>query len=151
MSQPEERSWPWLHRRWASRSCAALLLTRIVLGVSFGLSGTSAVSGHPNPTKAPAFSWPYWWAGVIEIVVAVAILAGVFTFFAGLLGAGAMAYAYLFVHVAEHPTQWWNAYANGGLAASAFSAGFLLLALFGPGLLAVDSLLPIRLLEKFRY
>ncbi|QIS22289.1 DoxX family protein [Nocardia terpenica] len=130
---------------------AALLLTRVVLGVSFGLSGTSAVFGHPNATKADVFSWPYWWGGAIEIVVAVAILAGAFTLFAGLIGAGHMAYAYLFVHVADHPSQWWNAYANGGLAASAFSAGFLLIALFGPGLFALDSRLRIPLLERFRY
>lgn len=130
----------------------ALLLARLVLGINFLLSGTSAVFGVPNASpQAELFSWPYWWGGAIEIVVGTLLVAGLFTLIAGLIAAGHMAYAYLFVHVASDPAQWWNAYANGGLAASGYSAGFLLIALFGPGALALDNRLDIKFLAEFRY
>lgn len=111
-----------------------LLLARLVLGVNFVFSGTSALAGWPNtvPQATPG-EWPWWWAGLFELVVGVLLILGTYTFAAGLFGAGMMAYAYIFVHAAENPDHWWNAYRNGGQAASAFGVGLLLIAFFGPG------------------
>ncbi|MGX1809274.1 DoxX family protein [Nocardia sp. NPDC055321] len=117
-----------------------LLLARLVLGVNFVLSGTSALAGWPNASpQATPGEWPYWWAGLFEVVVGVLLILGAYTFFAGLFGAGMMAYAYIFVHAAGNPDRWWDAYGNGGQAASAFGVGLLLIAFFGPGAAALSA------------
>lgn len=103
---------------------------RVVFGTVFILEGTQKLfgwwggsppgSGHPEP----ALSWPYWWAGIVELVVGVMLTLGLFTQIAALMGAGAMAYAYFFEHLPVH----WNPAQNNGGYAATLCWGMLLLA-----------------------
>lgn len=103
---------------------------RVVFGLLFLLEGTQklfgwwtgspAGSGHPEPF----LNWPYWWAGVLEVIVGALLVAGLWTRTAAVLGSGAMAYAYFFTHAPRS----WNPVENDGGYAVALCWGFLLLA-----------------------
>lgn len=120
---------------------------RIVIGFLFACHGAATLFGifggaaGTHGGSAPVGSWPAWWSGLIELVVGVLVGIGLFTRPAAILGSGAMAYAYFTVHQAHAllPIQ------NGGEAAALFSWIFLLLALVGPGTMAVDNVLRRRL------
>jgi putative oxidoreductase len=109
---------------------------RIVIGFLFALHGTAKLFGWPvsNSGAAPFGSWPYWWAGLIELVVGVLVMFGVLTRLAALLGAGTMAYAYFTVHQSKAllPIN------NGGEPAVLFCFAFLVLAFAGAGAFAVQ-------------
>lgn len=104
---------------------------RLVFGVVFLLQGTQKLfgwwsgsptgSGHPEPF----LNWPYWWAGVIEVVLGVTLTVGLWTRISAVLGAGTMAYAYFFTHLPVH----WEPLQNGGDYAAVFCWAFLLLAI----------------------
>ncbi|EFV11860.1 DoxX family protein [Segniliparus rugosus] len=107
-------------------------LSRIVFGFVFWLEGTQKLfgwwsgsptgSGHPEPF----LNWPYWWAGVFEVVIGSALVVGLRTRLFAILGAGTMAYAYFFTHV---PERWnWEPLENGGAFAVVYCWAFLLLA-----------------------
>lgn len=115
---------------------AALGIFRIVIGLLWALHGTSKLFNLP-PGKSgavPFGTWPYWWAGLIELVVGVLVALGVFTRIAALIGAGTMAYAYFTVHQPKGllPIQ------NGGEPAVLFCFAFLLIAFAGAGAFAVQ-------------
>ncbi|BEL46486.1 DoxX family protein [Mycobacteroides abscessus subsp. abscessus] len=103
---------------------------RLVFGVIFLLEGTQKVfgwwsgsptgSGHPEPF----LNWPYWWAGVFELVLGSLLTVGLRTRLAAVLAAGMMAYAYFFEHLQVH----WEPMQNGGAFAATFCWGLLLLA-----------------------
>ncbi|MBL3747222.1 DoxX family protein, partial [Mycobacteroides abscessus subsp. massiliense] len=67
---------------------------RLVFGVIFLLEGTQKVfgwwsgsptgSGHPEPF----LNWPYWWAGVFELVLGTLLTVGLRTRLAAVLAAG---------------------------------------------------------------
>ena len=84
----------------------------------------------------PAGDWPFWYAGVIELVCGALILLGVLTRAAAFLSSGAMAFAYFTEHQPDglFPLQ------NGGLSPALFCWGFLLLVFFGPGALSLSGL-----------
>jgi putative oxidoreductase len=117
-------------------SSTALGVFRIVVGFLFALHGTAKLFGWPATSSgaAPFGSWPYWWAGVIELVVGVLVLAGLFTRLAAILGAGTMAYAYFTVHQPKGllPMD------NGGEMAALYCFAFLLLAFAGGGAFAAQ-------------
>lgn len=115
---------------------AALGIFRIVIGLLWALHGTSKLFNLP-PGKngaVPFGTWPYWWAGLIELVVGVLVALGVFTRIAALIGAGTMAYAYFTVHQPKGllPIQ------NGGEPAVLFCFAFLLIAFAGAGAFAIQ-------------
>ncbi|SHX45353.1 DoxX family protein [Mycobacteroides abscessus subsp. bolletii] len=87
---------------------------------------SSSVGGLDRPPAPgiPFLNWPYWWAGVLEVIVGALLVLGLWTRTAAVLGSGAMAYAYFFTHV---PTSW-NPVENDGGYAVALCWGFLLLA-----------------------
>ncbi|MEV5090786.1 DoxX family protein [Streptomyces griseoincarnatus] len=111
-------------------------LFRIVIGLLFTSEGAATLFGVLDRDATPAGDWPFWYAGVIELVCGVLILLGVLTRAAAFLSSGAMAFAYFTEHQPDglFPLQ------NGGLSPALFCWGFLLLVFFGPGSLALSGL-----------
>lgn len=121
---------------------AVLSLFRIVLGFLFTLFGTSKILGWPLAMAAPAFAWPVWYAGIIELVAGLLIMVGLFTRAAAFLASGTMAVAYFWQH---QPLGLWPIAApeyggNGGLDAILFCFAFFLLVFTGAGPFSVDRL-----------
>lgn len=120
---------------------AVLGATRVVVSFLFlchglvGLFGFFGGIDGQGGTVAP-LSWPGWWGSMIHLVAGALVLVGLFTRTAALLCSGAMAYAYFTVHqpIALLPLP------NGGEPAALFAWIFLLIAVLGPGALAVDAL-----------
>ncbi|MGA5282903.1 DoxX family protein [Streptomyces griseoincarnatus] len=111
-------------------------LFRIVIGLLFTSEGAATLFGVLDRDATPAGDWPFWYAGVIELVCGALILLGVLTRAAAFLSSGAMAFAYFTEHQPDglFPLQ------NGGLSPALFCWGFLLLVFFGPGSLALSGL-----------
>lgn len=113
---------------------------RIVFGLLFTVHGTQKLFGFPTAMESgtvPVGTWPYWYAGVIELVLGLLILTGLFTRIAAFVASGEMAYAYFTAH---QPTALWPI-DNGGEAAVLFCFGFFLLVFVGGGSIALDSVL----------
>lgn len=116
-------------------SPGVLGIFRIVIGFLFALHGTAKLFGWPA-TKGgavPFGTWPFWWAGLIELVVGVLVMVGLFTRIAAFIGSGTMAFAYF----TEHQPDGLLPIQNGGELAALYSFAFLLLVFTGSGALAV--------------
>ena len=98
----------------------------------FGIFGGNRGSGH----AAPVGSWPGWYAGLIELVCGLLVMAGLLTVPAAVLASGSMAYAYFTVHQPHGllPLE------NGGDAPALFCCAFLAIAVVGAGPWSVDGL-----------
>ena len=133
-----------LDARLAGFSSPTLSVFRIVFGLLFTLHGTMKVFGWPLGEAIPAGNWPYWWAGLIELVTGVLITVGFFTRIAALIGSGQMAVAYFWHHSglfgSEAISFWPFAHGgNGGEMAILYCFAFLLLAAMGAGAWSVDA------------
>ncbi|WP_328612157.1 DoxX family protein [Amycolatopsis sp. NBC_00345] len=110
---------------------------RVVVSFLFlchGLQGFGLLGGIDGAGMAVPFGqWPGWWAGLIEVVGALFVLAGFATRPAAVLLSGTMAYAYFTVHA---PTGLLPLH-NMGEPAALYSWIFLLIAVFGPGSFAL--------------
>ncbi|HET8641661.1 MAG TPA: DoxX family protein [Pseudonocardiaceae bacterium] len=108
---------------------------RIVVGFLFACHGYQKLFGAFGRAPVPVGSWPGWWAGVIELGVGSLLAIGLFTRPAAILCSGAMAYAYFTVHQAGGilPIE------NKGELAALYCWTFLLIAIVGPGSLALDA------------
>lgn len=118
-----------------------LSVTRIVVAFLFACHGAQSLFGMFGATRAVAVgSWPGWWAAVIELVGGLLVLLGLFTRPAAILCSGAMAYAYFVVHqpAALLPLQ------NKGELSALYSWIFVLIAILGPGTIALDVVLRRR-------
>ena len=116
---------------------------RIVFGLLFTLHGTQKLLGFPTAMESgtvPMGTWPYWYAGVIELVLGLLILTGLFTRIAAFIASGEMAYAYFSAHL---PKAFWPI-DNGGEPAVLFCFGFFLLVFVGGGSIALDSIIGRR-------
>lgn len=117
-------------------SSPTLGVFRVVVGLLFALHGTAKLFGWPGPKSGavPFGTWPYWWAGVIELVVGLLVALGLFTRIAALLGSGTMAFAYFYAHQSKGllPIE------NGGELAVLYCFAFLLIAFAGGGAFAVQ-------------
>lgn len=120
-----------LDARLDQHSSTALGVFRIAIGLLFAMHGTAKLFGWPSTKSGavPFGTWPYWWAGVIEIVVGLALALGLFARIAALLGAGTMAFAY----VTEHQPTGLLPIQNGGELAMLYGLAFLLIAFAGAG------------------
>ncbi|MFG2090108.1 MULTISPECIES: DoxX family protein [unclassified Spirillospora] len=125
-----------------------LALFRAVVGLLFLCHGTASLfgvlGGNRGSGQALDFAaWPGWWAALIQFVCGALVLAGLFTRPAAVLASGSMAYAYFVIHQPDGllPIR------NGGESAAMFCWAFLLIAVFGPGAWALDSLLARRRTE----
>ncbi|WP_405784089.1 DoxX family protein [Streptomyces sp. NBC_00859] len=114
-----------------------LSLFRIVIGLLFTCHGVASLFGLLGGHSIPAGTWPGWYAAVIQLAAGGLVLLGLGTRTAALLGSGSMAFAYFDIH--QHrgllPIE------NGGEAAVFFCWALLLIAVSGPGALAVDRLI----------
>lgn len=113
---------------------------RIVVGFLFAIHGTTKLFAWPisqGGGAVPVGTWPYWYAGVIELVVGVLVILGlgIITRIAAIIGSGQMAYAYFTEH---QPTGLWPI-ENGGELAILYCFSFLLIAFAGVGAFALRS------------
>ena len=116
-------------------SSTALGVFRIIVGLLFTLHGTSKLFGWPSSATGtvPVGTWPFWWAGVIELVVGLLVGLGLFTRLAALIGSGEMAFAYFTQH---QPKAFWPI-ENGGELAVLYCFVLLLIAFTCAGAFAV--------------
>ncbi|SCX03914.1 MULTISPECIES: DoxX family protein [Mycobacteriaceae] len=112
---------------------------RIVFGLLLTIHGTSKLFAWPIAAGAggavPVGTWPFWYAGVLELVLGLLLIAGLFTRAAAFLASGEMAFAYFSQH---QPTGLWPI-ENGGELAVLNCFGFFLLVFLGGGSIAVDA------------
>ena len=115
-----------------------VFLFRVVLGFLFASHGTVKLFGWPPGAgdAATLGAWPSWWAGLIELVAGLLIMAGLFTRAAAFLASGTMAVAYFWRHQPDAllPIQ------NGGESVALYCFAFLLLVFTGGGAWAADDL-----------
>jgi putative oxidoreductase len=114
-----------------------VLVFRVVLGFLFTSHGTVKLFGWPPGagTAADFGAWPFWWAGLIELVTGILVMSGLFTRAAAFLASGTMAVAYFWRHQGDAllPIQ------NGGESAALYCFAFLLLVFTGGGAWALDN------------
>jgi len=120
-----------------------LSVFRIVVGLLFTLHGTQKLFGFPSAAASgtvPVGTWPYWYAGVLELVLGLLILTGLFTRIAAFIASGMMAFAYFSTHF---PKAFWPI-DNGGEPAVLFCFAFFLLVFTGGGVIALDHVIRRR-------
>ena len=120
-----------LGARLDPHSASALGVFRIVIGLLFALHGSAKLFGWPATPNGtvPVGTWPYWWAGVIELVVGALLVTGLFARVAALIGSGEMAFAYF----TEHQSHGFWPLQNGGELAVLYCLSLLLIAFAGAG------------------
>ena len=108
---------------------------RIVVGFLFACHGFQKLFGAFGKAPVAIGAWPGFYAGTIELVAGTLIALGLFTRVAAVLCSGTMAYAYFTVHQAAGllPLE------NKGELAALYSWTFLLIAIVGPGTVALDA------------
>jgi putative oxidoreductase len=126
-----------LEARLTSYWPAALSVARVVFGLLFLCQGLNKLTGWPgNPLhKAAIGEWPYYYAGLIELVTGTLLTVGLFTRPAAFIACGEMAFAY----VTEHLPKGFFPIANGGELAVVFCFAFFLLIFAGGGAYALDA------------
>ena len=126
-----------LDSRLDRHSATVLGVFRIVIGLLFALHGSAKLFGWPatKTGTVPMGTWPYWWAGVIELVVGVLLVTGLFARPAALLGSGVMAFAYFTEH---QPDGFWPIQ-NGGELAVLYCFSLFLIAFAGTGAFALGT------------
>jgi putative oxidoreductase len=131
-----------LETRLNAYSPAVLSLFRVVFGFMFAIHGTGRLFGWPEGVTTPAHFgvWPFWWAGLIELVTGVLIMIGLFTRPAAFIAAGHMAVTYFWRH---QPDTLWP-HVNEGERAVLYCFAFLLLVFTGGGAYALDAVLASR-------
>ncbi|MBB2910785.1 putative oxidoreductase [Streptosporangium becharense] len=122
-------------RSTESATSYVLSVFRIVVGFLFACHGAAKLFGLFGTDTVAVGVWPYWYAGVIELVGGILLILGLGTRIVALICSGEMAYAYFVVH---QPRALWPM-ENGGELAALFSWSFLLIAVAGPGAWALDT------------
>jgi putative oxidoreductase len=127
--------------RLAGYSSPVLSTFRIVFGLLYTLHGSMKLFGWPIGTAVPTGTWPFWFAGLIEFVLGLLIVAGLFTRIAAFIASGEMAFAYFYQHwpplKGGASSSFWpfdpKLGGNGGELAIMFCFAFLLIATTGAG------------------
>jgi putative oxidoreductase len=136
-----------LDARLAGYHSPVLSIFRIVFGLLYMLHGSIKIFGWPLGTKVPVGTWPFWWAGLIEFVLGLLIVIGLFTRIAAFIASGEMAFAYFYQHwpplKGGASASFWphdqKLGGNGGELAIMFCFAFLLLATTGAGAWSIDA------------
>jgi putative oxidoreductase len=114
----------------------ALAVFRVVFGLLFLCQGLTKLIGWPVIAhKAAVGEWPFYYAGWIELVTSVLIIAGLFTRLAAFIACGEMAFAYF----TQHLPHGFFPIANGGELAVLYCFAFFLLIFAGGGVYALDA------------
>jgi putative oxidoreductase len=114
---------------------AVLSLFRVVFGLLLLCHAVAKLFGWFGGPQVPVGSWPFWWAGIIELVTGLLITLGLFTRIAAFVASGEMAFAFFTQHL---PHGFWPIQ-NGGELAVMNCFAFFLLIFTGGGLYALDS------------
>lgn len=113
-------------------------LLRIVTGFMFALHGAQKLFGFP-PSGKPAQPLGAFmtFGGILELVLGLMVMLGLFAGFAAFIASGEMAVAYFMAHQPAGilPIQ------NGGETAVLYCFIFLFIAARGSGVLSLDSLI----------
>jgi putative oxidoreductase len=134
-----------LDARLAGYHSPVLSAFRIIFGLLYTIHGAQKLFGWPvalpgGPVEAG--SWPFWWAGLIEFVLGIAITLGFMTRIAAFIASGEMAFAYFYQHwpplKGGGTASFWPI-VNGGELAIMFCFAFLLIATAGAGHIGLDS------------
>ena len=136
-----------METRLAGYSSPILSIFRIVFGLLYMLHGSMKLFGWPIGTAVPTGAWPLWFAALIEFVLGLLIVAGLFTRIAAFIASGEMAFAYFFQHwpplKGGASSSFWpfnpQLGGNGGELAILYCFAFLLIATTGAGALSVDA------------
>jgi putative oxidoreductase len=114
----------------------ALTVFRVMFGLLFLCQGLTKLIGWPVVAhKAAVGEWPFYYAGWIELVTSVLIIAGLFTRLAAFIACGEMAFAYF----TQHLPHGFFPIANGGELAVLYCFAFFLLIFAGGGVYALDA------------
>lgn len=125
-------------------------ILRIVTGYLFLLHGTTKLFHVPYIemfANVPAGSI-FWVAGILELVLGILILLGLFTRAAAFIASGEMAFAYFMGHVASAPSSFLLPILNGGELAVVWSFLFLYFTTAGAGAFSLDNWLARNKLEQ---
>lgn len=121
-------------------------LLRIVVGYLFVLHGTTKLFHLPYVemfANVPVGSI-FWIAGILELILGVMLILGLFTRLAAFIASGEMAFAYFMGHVAQAPSSLPLPILNGGELAVTWCFVFLYFAVAGAGAFALDNVLARR-------
>ena len=129
-----------LDARLNSGAPAVLSLFRVIVGLLFLCHAAAHLFGWPSGPAAAFGQWPYFYAGVIELVTGVLITLGLFTRIAAFIASGTMAFAFFYAHLPTGVIPM----TNGGEPAVLYCFAFLLLVFTGGGAFALDTQLKGR-------
>ena len=124
-----------LDARLSPHAPAVLSLFRVIFGVLFLCHASAHLFGWPTGPAAAVGQWPYFYAGIIEIVTGVLITLGLFTRFAAFIASGVMAFAFFTAHLPKSIVPM----LNDGEPAVLYCFAFLLLVFTGGGAFALDA------------
>jgi putative oxidoreductase len=132
MTTPTQR----LDERLTPHAPTALSLLRVVFGLLFLCHATSHLFGWPLASQqVPAGTWPFFYAGVLELITAILITVGLFTRIAALIASGVMAFAFFTRHLPTGVIPM----TNGGELAVLYCFAFFFLVFAGGGTFALDT------------
>ena len=132
MTNPTQR----LDARLSPHAPAVLSLLRVVFGLLFLCHATSHLFGWPLASQqAPVGTWPFFYAGVLELVTAILITIGLFTRVAAFIASGVMAFAFFTQHLPTGVIPM----TNGGELAVMYCFVFFFLVFAGGGAFALDT------------
>ncbi|GAB7070430.1 DoxX family protein [Mycobacterium hodleri] len=115
---------------------AVLSVFRVIFGLLFLCHASAHLFGWPSGPAAAVGVWPYFYAGILELVTGVLITLGLFTRVAAFVASGVMAFAFFTQHV---PTGGIIPMVNNGEPAVLYCFAFLLLVFTGGGAFALDA------------
>jgi putative oxidoreductase len=107
----------------------------VICGLVLLTHATSHLFGWPTGEAAAVASWPYWWAGLLEIVTGILITVGLFTRIAAFIASGVLAFAYFSQHM---PKSFWPV-VNKGEPALLLCFAFFLFVFIGAGAWSLDA------------
>lgn len=114
---------------------AVLSLFRVIFGLLFLCHAAAHLFGWPTGPAAEVGMWPYFYAGIIELVTGVLITLGLFTRIAAFIASGVMAFAVFTQHLPKSIVPM----LNGGEPAVLYCFAFFLLVFTGGGAYAIDA------------
>jgi putative oxidoreductase len=124
-----------LDARLKPHAPAALSLFRVIFGLLFLCHALSHLFEWPVGPAAPAGLWPFFYAGILELITSILITIGLFTRIAAFIASGVMAFAYFTQYVPTGIIPM----TNRGELAVLYCFAFFLLMFTGGGAFAIDT------------